>query len=131
DKKKYHILFISGVENVEIVNPHIEGDRKEVEMNHGEWGMGISIISSKNVSITNCNIYNCRGDGIYISRDEKLNIIPVNVSIKGCLLHNNRRNGVSIIRSIDLTIRDLSINNINGALTMAGIDIEPSTNKDK
>src|SRR5690606_18416181 len=101
DKKKYHILFISGVENVEIVNPHIEGDRKEVEMNHGEWGMGISIISSKNVSITNCNIYNCRGDGIYISRDEKLNIIPENVSIKGGLLHNNRRNGVSIISAND------------------------------
>lgn len=124
----YQILDLRNIENVQIYSPRLKGDRYEHKGIKGEWGMGISILSCRNISIYNPEIKNCWGDGIYISRisgRESENII-----IKGGIIDNNRRNGISIISGKQIIISNIVLSNSNGTLPMAGIDIEPNSNAD-
>ncbi|WP_406844505.1 right-handed parallel beta-helix repeat-containing protein [Flavobacterium soyae] len=123
---KYQILDVRNLENVVIYNPRLVGDKMKHKGVDGEWGMGINILSSKNITIYNPEISNCWGDGIYIgvlSRD------PENIVIKGGLLDNNRRNGISIISGKNINVSNIVVSNTNGTLPMAGIDVEPNENK--
>jgi len=124
----YSVLNLNRVSNVKILNPVIVGDRQIHKGNKGEWGMGISINSSSNVSIYNSNITNCWGDGIYIGN---INKIPSNnIMIDGGKIDNNRRNGISIISGKKITVRNIVLSNTNGTLPSAGIDLEPNSNQD-
>ncbi|KRD07483.1 hypothetical protein ASE21_18530 [Flavobacterium sp. Root901] len=124
----YQILDLKNIENVQIYNPKLIGERYEHTGVKGEWGMGINILSSKNISIYNPEIKNCWGDGIYIS---KVSVIESeNIIVKGGIIDNNRRNGISIISGKKIDISNIVLSNTNGTLPMAGIDIEPNTNDD-
>lgn len=121
----YEVLKIHNLKNVTIYNPNIYGDRNKHTGTKGEWGMGISIKSSSDVTIYNPVIQNCWGDGIYIGNDK---ISPVDITIKGGYINNNRRNGISIISGKNIKISDVAISNTNGTLPMSGIDVEPNNN---
>jgi len=124
----YHILDLRNIENVKIYNPRLIGDRYAHKDVKGEWGMGINILSSRNISIYNPEIKNCWGDGIYISKISAVE--SENIIIKGGSIDNNRRNGISIISGKQIDISNIMLSNTNGTLPMAGIDIEPNTNDD-
>lgn len=124
----YDILKISHVENIKLFNPTISGDRFNHLDTKGEWGMGINILSSKNIAIYNPTITNCWGDGIYVGRND---IPSENISIKGGLIDNNRRNGISVISGQNIYISDVHICNTNGTFPMSGIDVEPNNNSDE
>jgi len=129
NKPQYGVFVLDQVENINIFQPTILGDRDHHIGNKGEWGMGIRIVKSKNIRIVNPNIVNCWGDGIYIGGNGILS--SSDIVIEGGLLDNNRRNAISIVNGENIIIKDIVLSNTNGTLPMAGIDLEPNTNHDK
>lgn len=128
-KNSYSILQMRNVSNVILINPVIVGDRALHLGTSGEWGMGISIYSSTNISITGANISNCWGDGIYIGR-LKNSSSPISIHISNSSLNFNRRDGISIISVDGLQIDSVYSANNNGTLPMSGINFEPNSYAD-
>lgn len=136
--ERYAMLNIINVENITINNPILVGDRYAHLNNKGEWGMGINILSAKNVKITEPYVSSFWGDGIYIGEidykersvyNKTSSFYSENITIQGGVIDNNRRNGISIISVKNLLIENTTIQNTNGTLPMAGIDIEPNNNE--
>lgn len=124
----YSLIQIYNVQNVNVYNPTLIGDRKNHKGNKGEWGMGIRIHDSKNINIFNANIRDMWGDGIYITSYTKNK--SNNILIKNGWIDNVRRNGISIISGENITIDSVQISNTNGTLPAAGIDVEPNRSTD-
>ena len=128
-KTNYEILRIHKQKNIIVFSPKIEGDKYNHLNKKGEWGMGISIISSKDVKIINPIIERCWGDGIYLGQSG--NETCKNITIEYGLLNDNRRNGISIISADGLKIQNLIVSNTKGTNPQAGIDFEPNRNNEK
>lgn len=125
-EERYEIVKIMDVKNVALIGDvRIIGERNEHLGTTGEWGFGISIIGSENITIENAYISDCWGDGIYIGSSEKKNYSKY-VEITNPTLENNRRQGISVISVKGLKITDPTINNTNGTAPQSGIDIEPN-----
>lgn len=132
----YGVLNLVNVENVKILNANLIGDKENHLGTAGEWGMGINVLSSKDITVTNPRISNMWGDGIYIGeinyknrpKYNLSNYYSSNIKISGGLLDNNRRDGISVISVKGLSISGTVIQNTSGTLPMAGIDIEPNDN---
>lgn len=129
NKTNYEILRIHHKENITIFSPKIIGDKYTHLNKKGEWGMGISIKSSKNINIINPIIEKCWGDGIYLGQSG--NKTNKNIFINYGLLNDNRRNGISVISANGLTIENMVIANTKGTNPQAGIDFEPNKNNEK
>lgn len=124
----YGILRLFNVNDIIINSPVIVGERNEHIGTKGEWGMGLEILSSKNIQIFNPNVSGCWGDGIYIGglKDGS----SKNIKIIGGVIDNCRRNGISITDGVNIEIRNIIISNTQGTPPMSGIDIEPNNNKE-
>ncbi|MGM7369180.1 right-handed parallel beta-helix repeat-containing protein, partial [Acinetobacter baumannii] len=90
----------------------------------GEWGMGIEIRDSQNISISNMNIDKMWGDAIYIGTNGKNS--TYNISLKNIRMNDNRRQGISIISVNKLLASNITATNTSGAMPASGIDIEPN-----
>ena len=127
-KTNYEILRIHNKNNILVFSPNIVGDRYVHTSTKGEWGMGISIKSSSNITILNSNISNCWGDGLYLGQiKDKVNN---NIVINHGVIDNNRRNGISVISGENLVLKNLVISNTNGTSPEAGLDFEPNFNNE-
>lgn len=124
DKERYEILRLHNVSNVTLYNPKIKGDRGKHKGSTGEWGMGISIRASSDITIFNPNISDCWGDGIYLGHLRYVQ--NQNIKIYNGYLNNNRRNGVSVTSGNNVLIEQPYIMNTNGAAPASGIVIEAS-----
>ncbi|PPK93268.1 parallel beta helix pectate lyase-like protein [Nonlabens xylanidelens] len=129
NKKAYAILDLKNIENVNIFNPSLQGDRFQ-HSGAGEWGMGISIKSAKNILISNPTIRDCWGDGIYVGTYNGGNSSQ-NIQIKNGVIDRNRRNGISVINIDGLNIQGTLIKNTYGIAPQSAIQIEPNNNNDK
>lgn len=125
----YFVINIDSVDNVEIINPQIIGDRSSHIGTTGEWGHGINIVNSEKITIVDPDIKDCWGDGIYIGiyyrgvnlkRTDHIYIIRPKID-------NVRRNGISVCSGGIIEIVDPYITNVNGTAPEAGIDIEPES----
>lgn len=123
-KTKFSIFYLKNVNNINIYNPTLIGDRTTHLETKGEWGMGISIYGSTNINIYNVNIKDTWGDGIYINAQKEKQ--SNNVLVKNGQIDNARRNGISIISGKNITIDNLLVSNTNGTKPASGIDIEPN-----
>jgi len=120
DYKSCDIIRVAG-RNVKIHGKgSIIGDRHEHTGNEGEWGIGIRLKGSSNVTICGLTIADCWGDCIYIGGGSK------NTRISDCLLRGSRRQGISITRADGVTISNCRIANISGTNPQYAIDIEPN-----
>lgn len=128
NQSSYHGLLLEGIANVEIYYANIKGDRETHTGNKGQWGMGIWIDNSNNVTIKSPKITNCWGDGIYIGNKNKKN--SSNIQITNGWLDNNRRNGVSIVSGDSIIVSNSIISNSNGQNPQSGIDVEPNNKYD-
>ncbi len=128
NRTHYAILDIVDVRDVSVYNANITGDRIDHLGLKGEWGMGINIVSSQNVSVYNSVISNCWGDGIYIGGGE--NKPSKNVIIRNAILDFNRRNGLSIVNANTVILERVFSANTQGTKPMCGIDIEPNRSSD-
>jgi parallel beta-helix repeat protein len=127
DVESYNIVFLSSVDNVKIKGLTIVGDRTDHVGTSGEAGHGIGMREAKNVTIEDCNISNCWGDGIYVSSQFSGTLVMCdNVLIDNCVITNNRRNNISVVGSLRTTIKDCTITLANGTSPESGIDLEPN-----
>ena len=138
DFKSYSIIYIHRKYNVRISGQGtIVGDvgkHTYVSGSSSEWGMGIKINESSDVSIANLTITKCIGDGIYITGGNESSIglydhSSRNINIDNVTCDDNRRQGISVIHVDGLTVSNCSL--INTGLTEftkpgSGIDIEPN-----
>lgn len=124
----YAIIKATNASNIAVVGRGvIRGERNAHLGTTGEWGMGIDIRGCNGVVISDVEIYDCWGDGIYIGSTSTQNYCR-DVVVERFKLQNNRRQGISLISAINLIIRDGFIADTNGTAPGDGIDIEPNNN---
>ena len=99
------------------------GDKMTHKGTEGQWGHGINILSSNNVTIDGMHIEDCWGDCIYVGNDSK------NIEITGCFLNNSRRQGISVTHADSVHISNCVIRNVAGSNPQYAIDIEPNENE--
>lgn len=96
------------------------GDKKKHTGTEGEWGHGINILKSKNVTIEGLNVKSCWGDCIYVGNESS------NIIIDNCNLNDVRRQGISVTSADGVVINGCTITNVFGTAPQHGIDIEPN-----
>lgn len=131
DTQNYEVIRVWDVRHVVLENPRLDGSKELNTVKGGEWGMGISIAGSTDVTILSPSTINCWGDGIYIANSFG-NGLPYSSDVRvmnhyasGC-----RRQGVSIISGKNILFDSPVWENIAGTLPSAGLDIEPNANTD-
>lgn len=131
DSQNYEVIRIWDVRHVVLENPRVDGSKDLNAATGGEWGMGISIAGSTDVTILSPSTTNCWGDGIYIANSfgkglpYSSDVRVMNHYASGC-----RRQGVSIISGRNILFDHPVWENIAGTLPSAGLDIEPNANTD-
>ena len=141
--KPYHDIFnFYEVENAHIRGGTLIGDRYTHQGTTGEWGNGITILSSRNISVEGTTIKHFWGDGIGIDNtyaDPRLR--NDDIAIQGITADGNRRQGISIMDGDHIRIQHSTLQNtgsgsssaadlaanprLKGTPPQAGIDIEP------
>lgn len=121
------IIRVYNVSNVSILGAGtIDGNRANAVVATGEWGYGVSLNGSQNVTLDGFRSINCWGDGINLQRLALADFTsPKNVLIRNVICDNNRRQGLSIEDGVDIVVENGLFSNTLGALPMCGIDIEP------
>jgi len=125
----YNIINILMATNVTLNNPVIVGDRYKHLGTTGEWGQGIAINGSVNVTINSPNVTNCWGDGIFLRQKGGIN--NQNITIKNAYCKYNRRNGIGVTNAIGLDLESPYAAYCDGANPWTGIDIEPASDTDE
>lgn len=131
NKSNSQVINISGRDGVSVSGGQIIGERREHKGSDGEWGHGIAVFGGKNITISDVDISQCWGDGIYLGYyDSGKNSRPSNtVTIENCNLHHNRRNNLSITDVSNVTVRNCAFNYASGTDPQFGIDIEPNSGR--
>lgn len=124
NKGRYEMLLIKGVQNLNLYNPTLIGDRKNHLGEQGEWGMGISVEDSDDIDIYNMNISDMWGDGLYVRTTR--NETGGNLRVKYGSIDNARRNGISVISAKNTLLDSIQISNTNGHNPASGVDVEPN-----
>ena len=127
-KKLNDVIKIYDVQNVTLINPKVEGSKYSSLQQDGQWSAGICILNSKNVTIKNLLTKDTYGDGLFIGSED--GGYSENISITGGWIDNARRNGLSITSGKNVVVNQLLISNTSGHDPEAGVDVEPSWEKD-
>ena len=122
----YNIINLVNVENVCIRGGKVQGEKNDHDGTTGEFGYGVNIVASKNVTIEQMEVFDCWGDSVFIGHTDDVD--SYNVKVYGCVLHDSRRQGISIVGCDTAIIKDCEIYNISGTAPQYGIDIEPDGN---
>ena len=130
-RQNYNIFTIAEKENIILKNGTIIGDRATHTGATGEWGYGIAIKSSTNITLDNLKISECWGDGINLNNNGNGSILNKNITINNCICDSNRRQGMSIengdiINVINSQFNNTGNNNLHTA-PGAGCDVEPGS----
>lgn len=128
DLNFYQVFRIHNVKNASISGGVIIGDKYNHLNKNGEWGMGIDIKDSQNISINNITIEKMWGDAIYLGTLKNSNSNS-DIYLNNIIMRDNRRQGISIISAQNLYASNLNISNTNGTPPSNGIDIEPNNDK--
>lgn len=143
DRTHYNIIGIIDKDNILLDGTgEIIGDVETHTGTTGEWGHGVLISGSRNISVKDLRISYCWGDGLSVSYAEKIltdkGLVnspyspPEIINITNIKSSYNRRLGISIING-DGIILENSITEgngtINGTSPKAGLDIEPNPNQ--
>lgn len=125
-QKKYVLFRGYGVENITIFGGNLIGDRDTHKGTEGEWGYGIALLGSNNITIDNVDVSNFWGDGLNLQVLSTAGSDPCkNITIKNVNSHNNRRQAMSIESGLNIFIENSSFSNTNGTNPQCGVDIEP------
>lgn len=131
----YTMFKIGAVSNVTVKNGTLIGDTlthdyTTISSTH-EFGFGIRIYDSNNITISDMDIYNMTGDSIIIDGKGdyvgNTGSVAENINIINNRLHDNRRQGISVTGGKNILIQGNYIYNIGqfmGTSPMTGIDLE-------
>lgn len=130
-RQNYNIFTIAEKENIILKNGLIIGDRATHTGATGEWGYGVAIKSSTNITLDNLKISECWGDGINLNNNGNGSILNKNITINNCICDSNRRQGMSIENGDTIIVINSQFNNTgnNNLYTApsAGCDVEPDS----
>lgn len=122
---KYAVLTVAGSSNVTVTGGTLEGDRARHTGQGGEWGYGISIgDGAKNVTVSGVTSKEMWGDGFIVNG-------ALGVAFCSVTADHNRRQGLSVIDVDGLDVTSSVFSNTQGTRPMAGIDLEPDTEKQR
>ncbi len=126
DIRTYGVINIIDASNVYVHGGVISGERDRHRGTGGEWGMGVKILDSSNVCISDMKIRDNWGDGVYLSSSDDNGAKPGcdGVLIANCTIENNHRSNMSIVDADNITIDNCYLANANGAAPQCGINIE-------
>ncbi|SAK56807.1 Pectate lyase superfamily protein [Caballeronia fortuita] len=125
----YQMMRVWDVSNVIVESPYLDGSKSLNAATSGEWGMGISIAGSSNVTISSPTTIDCWGDGIYIANSyNNTGVTSKAITISNHLADGCRRQGATIISGDTITFDNPVWRNIAGTAPQAGLDIEPNDN---
>ncbi|MDO4897288.1 MAG: family 20 glycosylhydrolase [Moraxella sp.] len=141
DFKGYSIFTFKQVQNAHLKGGTLLGERHEHivhsgdvaddalsdEANRGEWGMGVSILSSQHIIIEDVIAKDFWGDGFYIANSTftQPKVRTEDIILNNVIADGNRRQGISIIDGEKIKILHSQFKNTGGTLPGAGIDVEP------
>ncbi|BBB90528.1 MAG TPA: glycosyl hydrolase family 28-related protein [Methylomusa anaerophila] len=125
----YAVITANSISNADIVGGTIVGDRKEHAGTDGEWGMGISILSSYDVVVKNTTVKDCWGDGVYLGTGST-GAANQHCQLINVIADNNRRQGITLVNGQNIQIINPQVSNTNGKFPAAGINIEPNIKTD-
>lgn len=120
----YRVFRINNTQNVRITGGTLIGDKYTHLGNSGEWGMGIEIKDSRNITISDMNINKMWGDAIYVGTNGKNSNFDINLN--NIRMNDNRRQGISVISVFKLNANNIYVSNTGGADPSGGIDLEPN-----
>ena len=135
DLPLYTIISVSS--NTVIYGGSIIGDvgrHTYVDGSTSQWGMGIKVYNSENVTIDGVHISKCTGDGIYIgggvvSEIEDYSQASKSIIIKDVVSNDNRRQGISITCADGVYVENSIFSNTGRTESVApgcGLDVEPN-----
>jgi hypothetical protein len=133
DYTHYAIVSIKQADNVVIDGGVFVGDLKTHFGTIGEWGHGIKVEGSSNVTIKNLQTLECWGDGIDLVEGEYVSKLQVGVGICNRVTIDNvkslynRRQGLSIEAAENVVVKNSEFaytGTIKQTNPSAGIDIE-------
>ena len=127
DLDRSYMIKVWRANNVQIIGGRVVGERAGHRGTTGEWGYGINIQASDNVSVIGTHISDCWGDGIWIGGlGRRANVmVSTNVTLDHVVSTNNRRQGLSIGPVRGVSVIHSTFSNTQGTKPQAGIDIEP------
>lgn len=127
DLERSHVIKVWLANNVQITGGQVVGERAGHRGTTGEWGYGINIQASDNVSVVGTHISDCWGDGIWIGGiGVRASVVAsTNVTLDHVVSTNNRRQGLSIGPVRGVSVIHSTFSNTHGTKPQAGIDIEP------
>ena len=131
NQERAYVLMVYKVKNVEIKGGQIIGDRDNHLGTKGEWGHGIMVRGSTNVTIRDIHISKCFGDGISIGGAMVTGAPTIecnDIVIDNVVCTNNRRQGLTIGCATNVKVYDSEFSGTNGIAPACGIDIEPDSN---
>lgn len=118
--KSYDVIRVVGSRVKIHGKGSIVGDKSKHTGHEGEWGMGIRLQGSRNVTINGLTIADCWGDCIYIGSNSN------KTQISNCMLRGSRRQGISITKADGVIVSNCKIANISGTNPQYAINIEPN-----
>ena len=121
------VFKVSNVNNVKITGGQLIGDKYTHLNGKGEWGMGVEIRDSQNISVSNMKISKMWGDGIYIATNGAN--ANKNITLSSLTMNDNRRQGITITSVDTLNASNIRISNTGGTNPANAVDIEPNNNK--
>ena len=135
DATHYFLLKVYNCKNVKIKKGTLQGDRQKhtptvhpkwtpnVAFNrYGEWGLGLDIRGSQDITVSNVTSRDMWGDGFYV--DHKGSTRSKNIKFDYCTGLNNRRQGLSVIDVNGLEVRNSEFSTTHGTKPADGIDLE-------
>jgi len=127
DLERSHVIKVWRANNVRITGGQIVGERAGHRGTTGEWGYGINIQASNNVSVVGTHVSDCWGDGIWIGGIGRRAgvVVSTNVTLDRVVSTNNRRQGLSIGPVRGVTVTRSTFSDTHGTKPQAGVDIEP------
>lgn len=117
---RYSILTLDGASDVTIQGGSLQGDRDTHQGLAGEWGMGLSVISSSRILVQGLTVSDCWGDGFYVAKACSA------LTFSKVVADRNRRQGMSIVGGQDILVKASTFRNTQGTPPECGIDVEPN-----
>jgi len=121
------IFFLQDVNHVTIQGGKLVGDRAG-HTGSGQEAHGFWLEDSDYVTIRDCHISDCWGDGIYTGNNPGHE--SEYLTIDNVVCDNNRRQGLSITTGRHIVVTNSYFINTNGAAPSAGIDLENNSGTD-
>ncbi|WP_027216597.1 InlB B-repeat-containing protein [Butyrivibrio fibrisolvens] len=129
----YQVLSMRYVNNITISGGKLVGERYIHKGNSGEWGHGIAMQGSSNITISNMSISANWGDGIYLGSqavrqpdDSQKYFGCTDITISNCEVFDNRRNNISLTDADNITITGCFLYDAHGTAPQCSIYIEPN-----